>query len=98
MVGAFFLGNFLVNKNGQPTPLKGQFRGADAVEQDSKGDYYVSSWSAGTVWKIDGQTEEATVLIEGLKSAADFYLEEDMGRLLLPDMLEGVIYAVDIKR
>jgi sugar lactone lactonase YvrE len=98
MVGAFFLGNFLVNKNGQLAPLKGQFRGADAVEQDSKGDYYVSSWSAGTVWKIDGQTEEATVLIDGLKSAADFYLEEDKGRLLLPDMLEGVIYSVDIKR
>lgn len=98
MVGAFFLGNFLVNKNGKLAPLKGQFRGADAVEQDSKGNYYVSSWVAGTVWKIDGKTEEATVLIDGLKSAADFYLEEDKGRLLLPDMLEGVIYAVDINK
>ena len=98
MVGAFFLGNFLVKRNGQLTPLKGQFRGADAVEQDSKGDYYVSSWVAGTVWKIDGKTEEATVLIDGLKSAADFYLEEDQERLLLPDMLEGVIYAVDINK
>lgn len=98
MVGAFFLGNFLVNKNGQLRPLKGQFRGADAVEQDSKGNYYVSSWVAGTVWKIDGQTEEATVLIKGLKSAADFYLEEDNGRLLLPDMVEGKIYAVDINK
>ena len=96
MVGAFFLGNFLVTKNEQLVPLKGQFRGADAVEQDSHGDYYVSSWSAGTVWKIDGQTQEAAVLIDGLKSAADFYLEEDKGRLLLPDMLEGVIYSVDL--
>lgn len=98
MVGAFFLGNFLVKKDGRLTPLKGRFRGADAVEQDSKGHYYVSSWVAGTVWKIDGQTEEATVLIDGLKSAADFYLEEDKGRLLLPDMMEGVIYAVDINK
>jgi sugar lactone lactonase YvrE len=98
MVGAFFLGNFLVYKNGQLTPLKGQFRGADAVEQDSKGNYYISSWATGTAWKIDGETEEATVLIDGLKSAADFYLEEDQGRLLLPDMLEGVVYAVDINK
>lgn len=98
MVGAFFLGNFLVKKNGQLAPLKGQFRGADAVEQDSKGNYYVSSWVAGTAWKIDGETEEATVLIEGLRSAADFYLEEDKGRLLLPDMMEGVIYSVDINK
>lgn len=96
MVGAFFLGHFLVKRNGKLTPLKGQFRGADAVEQDSKGHYYVSSWAAGTVWKIDGNTEESTVLIDGLKSAADFYLEEDKGRLLLPDMMAGKIYAVDI--
>ncbi|NNE75981.1 MAG: gluconolaconase [Pricia sp.] len=96
MVGSFFLGNFLVTRNGELTPLKGEFRGADAVEQDSKGHYYVSSWSAGKTWKIDGETEESTVLIEGLQSAADFYLEEEKGRLLQPDMKEGVIYAVDI--
>ena len=85
-----------MNKNGALAPLKGQFRGADAVEQDSKGNYYVSSWVAGTTWKIDAKSEESTILIDGLKSAADFYLEEDKGRLLLPDMMEGVIYAVDI--
>jgi hypothetical protein len=98
MVGAFFLGNFLVKRDGQLAPLKGQFRGADAVEQDSKGNYYVSSWSSGKVWKIDGESEESIILIDGLKSAADFYLEEDKGRLLLPDMLAGMIYAVDINK
>ena len=96
MVGGFFLGNFLVMRDGKLTPLKGQFRGADAVEQDSKGNYYVSSWALGTVWKIDGKTEESTVLIDGLQSAADFYLEEENGRLLLPDMMGNMIYAVDI--
>lgn len=98
MVGSFFLGNFLVTKNGALTPLKGQFRGADAVEQDSKGDYYVSSWALGKAWKIDGTTEESTVLIDGLQSAADFYLEEEKGRLLLPDMLEGVVHSVAINK
>ncbi len=98
MVGAFFLGNFLVTRDGKLTPLKGQFRGADAVEQDSKGNFYVSSWTQGKVWKIDGKTEEPTVLIEGLQSAADFYLEENKGRLLLPDMLAGKVYSVDINK
>ena len=98
MVGAFFLGNFLVNRDGKLTPLKGQFRGADAVEQDSKGNYYISSWTSGIVWKIDSITEESTVLIDGLQSAADFYLEEDKGRLLLPDMMAGMIYAVDLNQ
>lgn len=96
MVGSFFLGNFLVTKNGKLTPLKGVFRGADAVEQDNKGNYYVSSWSEGKVWKIDSKTEESTILIEGLQSAADFYLEEDKGRLLVPDMMAGKIYEVSI--
>ncbi|MDO1511260.1 gluconolaconase [Maribacter confluentis] len=96
MVGAFFKGNFLVKRNGQLTPLKGEFRGADAVEQDSKGDYYISSWASGTVWKIDGTTEASTVLIDNLESAADFYLEEEQGRLLLPDMMAGKIYSVSI--
>jgi len=98
MVGSFFLGNFLVKRGGKLTPLEGQFRGADAVEQDSKGDYYVSSWVAGTVWKINGKTEKATILLDGLQSAADFYLEEDKGRLLLPDMMAGKVYAVDINK
>ncbi|WP_324027530.1 SMP-30/gluconolactonase/LRE family protein [Maribacter sp. BPC-D8] len=97
MVAAFFNGNFLVTKNGVLSPLKGQFRGADAVEQDSKGNYYVSSWVSGKVWKIDPETEVSTVLIEGLKSAADFYLEEDKDRLLVPDMMAGIIYAVPLK-
>ncbi len=98
MVGAFFLGNFLVKQEGELKPLKGRYRGIDAVEQDSKGNYYASSWSLAKVWKIDAKTNESTILIEGLRSAADFYLEEDKGRLLLPDMLEGKIYEVDINK
>jgi sugar lactone lactonase YvrE len=98
MVGAFFLGNFLVKRGGALAPLSGRFRGADAVEQDSMGNYYVSSWISGTVWRIDGDTEESTVLIDGLESAADFYLEEDKNRLLLPDMKTGLIHAVDTRK
>ncbi len=98
MVSAFFLGNFLVHKDGEFRALKGTFRGGDAVEQDSKGNYYISSWVQGKVWKINGETEEAEVLVEGLQSAADFYLEEDKGRLLLPDMKAGLIYAVEIEK
>ena len=97
MVAAFFYGNFLVTKDGVLSPLKGLFRGADAVEQDSKGNYYVSSWVTGKVWKIDPKTEASTVLIEGLESAADFYLEEEKDRLLVPDMMAGKIYSVPLK-
>lgn len=96
MIGAFFQGNFLEVDGDQLTVVAAGFRGADAVEQDSQGNYYVSSWKLAKVWKIDGESKEATVLIEGLQSAADFYLNEDEGMLLLPDMLAGTIIRVDI--
>jgi len=43
------------------------------------------------------KTEVSTILIEGLESAADFYLEEDKDRLLVPDMMAGKIYSVPLK-
>lgn len=96
MVGAFFTGNFLEAHNDHLHVVADGFRGADAVEQDSKGNYYVSSWKYGKVWKIDGATKEITILIEGLQSAADFYLNEEEGMILLPDMLAGTITRIDL--
>ncbi len=96
LIGAFFSGNILELRDGQLTVLADGFRGADAVEQDSQGNYYVSSWTAGKAWRIDAKTKEATVLVEGLASAADFLLEEEANRLLLPDMKSGTVHRVDL--
>lgn len=96
MVGAFFRGNLLEQHGENLHVVADGFRGADAVEQDSKGNYYVSSWKFAKVWKIDAETKETTVLVEGLQSAADFYLNEEEGIILLPDMLAGTIIRVDI--
>ena len=96
MISAFFLGNVLVQKHGDLTKLPGQFRGADGVEQDSKGNIYVSSWEQGTVWKIDAETKESSVLVDTLQAAADFYLEENKGRLLVPDMKAGTVYEMKL--
>ncbi len=96
LVGAFFQGNFLEAHGDHLHVIADGFRGADAVEQDSKGNYYVSSWKLGKVWKIDGKSLKVTVLIEGMQSAADFYLNEDEGMILLPDMLAGTITRIDI--
>jgi sugar lactone lactonase YvrE len=97
MVAEFFYGKVLVtNTKGELEPLKGEFRGADAIEQDKKGHYYLSSWAQGKVWKIDGVTQEATVITEGHKSAADFFLDRKNNRLLLPDMLSGTINEIKL--
>ncbi|MDZ7723050.1 MAG: SMP-30/gluconolactonase/LRE family protein [candidate division KSB1 bacterium] len=96
LIGAFFLGNLLVQEDGDLTQLPGAYRGADGVAQDSQGNYYISSWAQGTLWKMDAATGESTVLVDTLQSAADFYLEEDKGRLLLPDMKAGTVYEIKL--
>lgn len=96
LVGAFFTGNFLIHHNGKLNVLRDGLRGADAVEQDSHGNYYVSSWSQAKVWKINEDGSSIEVLQDGFESAADFYLEEENNRLLLPDMLAGKVYEVSL--
>ena len=97
LIGAFFKGNLLIYKDGALSVLVAdELRGADAVEQDDDGYYYVSSWSKAKVWKISEDGSSVIVLQDGFQSAADFYLEDNYGRLLLPDMLAGKIYDVPI--
>lgn len=97
LIGAFFKGNLLIYKDGELSVLVAdQLRGADAVEQGDDGYYYVSSWSQAKVWKISEDGSSVRVLKDGFQSAADFYLENNYERLLLPDMLAGKVYAVSI--
>lgn len=96
LVGAFFQGHFLVKDGDDLNVLTSDLRGADAVEQDSHGNYYASSWSQAKVWKISEDGSSVEVLQDGFQSAADFYLEEEHNRLLLPDMLAGKVYEVSL--
>lgn len=94
LVGAFFTGNLLESGDDGLRVVHDAMRGADAVEQDSEGYYYVSSWAQGRVWRIAPDGKSSRVLQDGFQSAADFYLEADKRRLLLPDMLAGTINIV----
>ena len=97
LVGAFLRGNVLQRQaDGSLKALTSGVQGADAVEQGDDGYFYTSSWSQGKVWRIDGETGEKTVLIDGLQSAADFYLDEPGKRILVPDMFGGKIYEVKL--
>jgi hypothetical protein len=91
MVGAFFTGNLLELRDGKLDVVADSFRGADAVEQDREGNYFVSSWKQGRAWKVAPDGKSSRVVIDGLKSAADFYLDEENQRLLVPDMLAGTV-------
>ena len=91
LVGGFFTGNFIEQRDGELDVIADSFRGADAVEQDAEGYYYVSSWKQGRAWRVAPDGMSSVVVIDGLKSAADFYLDEPNRRLLVPDMLAGTV-------
>jgi len=96
LIAEFFKGNLIEVRGGNFRVLNSGFRGADGIERDRHGNLYVSSWSQGKVWKLDPSGKDPQVVIEGLQSAADFYLDEANGRLLLPDMKAGTVLFVPL--
>lgn len=94
LVCEFFKGN-LLSWNHQSIELLGTgYRGADAIVQAADGSIYLSSWTQGKVWKLDAKADNPRVLVDGLESAADFYLDEERSRLIIPDMLAGKLYVI----
>lgn len=98
LLGDFFTGNIVrKTKKGKLRVIAEGLRGADAVDSDGKGGIYVSSWTQGKVWKLTENGKKKELLLEGLKSAADFYLDRKAKKLIVPDMLAGTLIFVDIK-
>lgn len=97
LVSEFFLGNIFDIRRGEVRLLASGLRGADGIEQDHKGNIYISSWTQGTVWKLDRHGRNRTVILEGLQSAADFYLDEKANQLIVPDMKAGTLNFIPLR-
>lgn len=95
-VGDFFTGNLLSYQDGQFKTIATGLRGIDGLTV-LKDVCYVSSWIQGKVWKVDRQTGESEVILEDLKSAADFYYDAEGQQLVIPDMLAGTLIFLPIK-
>ncbi|MEW6302624.1 MAG: gluconolaconase [Verrucomicrobiota bacterium] len=96
LVGDFFTGNILEAYKGKLKVITTGYRGADAIERDGA-NIYVSSWTDGKVWKMDAKGQKVEVMIEGLQSAADFYLDRKTRQIVLPDMKAGVVMFIPLK-
>jgi gluconolactonase len=74
----------------------GPFRGADGIEQARDGTMFVSSFENGAVWRISKNGEDVKVLIRdvGRQSTADLTLDEEAGKLYVPDTLHGTIIVL----
>jgi sugar lactone lactonase YvrE len=95
----FFSGNIVELEPGRRVGRRivaSGFRGGDGIEQDAAGNIYVSSFENGAVWKLDSEGERVQVLLEGVgrQSTADFYLDEEGGRLLVPDTAHGTVIVL----
>jgi sugar lactone lactonase YvrE len=96
LVAEFFKGNIIEHKGKKTVVLSTGFRGGDGIEQDHKGNIYLSSWTQGKLWKLDKHGKEQRLLVEGFQSAADFFLDEKGKQILLPDMKAGTVTFIPL--
>jgi hypothetical protein len=69
------------------------FRGLDSLEEGADGTLYVSSFDGGAVYKLDADGTNPVTLISGVgyKTTADMALDEENGRMLVPDTAHGTV-------
>jgi len=75
------------------------FGGGDGIVQTSNGDYYISDWKGGKVFRVQLQSKQpakVTLVQDGFQAAADIALSADGHALLVPDMKAGelVVYGL----
>lgn len=92
----FFTGNIVHFENGQFHVNASGPRGLDGLTITTDA-FYGSSWTAGVIWKIDRKTQQKEVLLEGLKTAADFFFDEANKQLIVPDMVAGTLTFLPLK-
>lgn len=100
LVADFFTGNLVESKRGKASAIRTGFRGADGIDMDRKGNIYVSSWTDGKLWRISmnpAAVDNPKVLIDGLQSAADFYVDDEAQRIVIPDMNAGKLIFLPMK-
>jgi Gluconolactonase len=87
-VAEFFTGNiYECSKDGFKELATGH-RSADAIVHDSKGNFYVTEVRTGNVWRY-APGGEKTKMGEGLTAAADAFVDEKAGMLVVPETKAG---------
>lgn len=94
-VGDFFSGDIVSYRDGKYVSVASGMRGIDGLTA-TKDAFYASSWTQGKVWKVDRKTKESKVILEGLKSAADFFYDAKNKQLIVPDMISGTLTFLPI--
>lgn len=95
-VADFFTGEIVRYSDGKYQAVAKGPRGLDGLTV-TKDHFFASSWTEGKVLKIDRKSGDSTVVIEGLKSAADFFYDGKNKQLVVPDMLAGTLIFLPLE-
>ncbi len=95
-VAEFFTGNILERTGEKWKTIADGHRSADAIVHDSKGRFYVSEVKTGRVTRYEADGTGQTELGEGLESAADMIVDEENGKLIVPDTKAGKLVFIDL--
>jgi hypothetical protein len=88
-VAEFFTGDVLEYNKGRWKTLAKGHRSGDGLVHDSKGRFYVSEVMTGRVTRYEADGSAPKEFGQGLKAAADHYLDEKAGVLIVPDSKAG---------
>ena len=94
----FFTGDVLEYKDGVFTTIAKGHRSGDGLVHDSKGRFYISEVMFGRVTRYDADGSHPKLLSEGLglQSAADIYVDEAHGQLIIPDSKAGQLVFIGL--
>ncbi len=94
----FFTGDVLEYKDGVFTTIAKGHRSGDGLVHDSKGRFYISEVMFGRVTRYDADGSHPALLSEGLglQSAADIYVDEAHGQLIIPDSKAGQLVFIGL--
>jgi sugar lactone lactonase YvrE len=95
-VADFFSGDVLEWHKGQWKAIAKGHRSGDGIVHDSKGNFYISEVMFGKVTRYERGNPTGKVLSEGLglKAAADIYVDEAHGALIIPDSKAGELVFI----
>lgn len=95
-VAEFFTGKLLERKGDSWKVLAEGHRSADGITHDRKGRIYVSEVLTGKVTRYEADGSARTELGKDLKSAADIFLDEKAGMLIVPDTKAGQLVFIGL--
>lgn len=81
--------------DGTFTKLADGFGACDGIARDAHGRTYISDWKGGKVYVIPRAGEQPILLASGFGSAADIAIDSSGHKILVPDMKNGTVTAID---